>query len=197
VAAALALLAALLEPSALVLLLSPTMRQSSELFRKVRDLFRLLGSPVPVVAESVLRVELGNGSRILALPGIESNVRGYSGVDLLIVDEAARVEDGLYFSIRPMLAISKGKLVALSTPYAKRGWFYTAWTSAENWERIRITADQCPRITRDFLADERVALGDRWYRQEYECSFEDIVDAVFAAEDVAAAVSSELTPLCL
>src|SRR5262245_10629976 len=46
-AAALALRSALLEAPALVLLLSPTLRQSGELFRKVLDLYRALGRPVP------------------------------------------------------------------------------------------------------------------------------------------------------
>src|SRR5205823_5282158 len=65
-AAALALLAALLEAPALVLLLSPSQRQSGELFIKCRSLFRDLGSPVPVTMESALRLELANGSRIVA-----------------------------------------------------------------------------------------------------------------------------------
>jgi hypothetical protein len=78
--------------------------------------------------ESALRLELRNGSRIVSLPGDETTVRGYSGVRLLVVDEAARVPDDLYFSIRPMLAVSGGRLVCLSTPFGKRGFFYEAWT---------------------------------------------------------------------
>jgi hypothetical protein len=121
VAAALALRAALFEAPALVLLLSPTLRQSGELFRKVMVLFRGLGHTVPVEAESALRLELANGSRIVSLPGSEGTVRSYSSVRLLVIDEAARVADGLYRSVRPMLAVSKGRLVALSTPFGKRG----------------------------------------------------------------------------
>jgi hypothetical protein len=65
---------------------------------------------------------------------------------------------------------------------------------AEDWQRVRVTADQCPRITREFLAQERQALGERWFRQEYECSFEDTVGAVFSHEDVAAALRDDLEP---
>jgi hypothetical protein len=194
-AAALAMKAAILEAPALILLLSPSLRQSGELFRKVMDLYRDLRRPVPAASESAQRLELANGSRIIALPGDEGTIRGYSGVSLLVVDEAARVQDALYMSIRPMLAVSQGQLVALSTPFGKRGWFHSAWTGGEEWERVCIIADQCPRISPEFLAEERRELGERWYRQEYECSFEETVDSVFSHDDVMAALADDIPPL--
>lgn len=193
-AAALALRTALFQPDAPVLLLSPSLRQSGELFRKVLMLFRSLGEPAGVVAASALRLELANGSRILSLPGTESTIRGFSGVTLLIIDEAARVSDVLYAAVRPMLAVSQGRLVALSTPFGKRGWFYDSWESGGSWERIRITAPQCPRIPSDFLAREQLALGERWYRQEYLCSFEDTVGSLFSDEDIRKAFDCDEKP---
>jgi hypothetical protein len=196
VTAALALRVALLEPPALVLLLSPTLRQSGELFRdKVLRLYNALGRPIATIQESALTMGLANGSRIVSLPGDEKNIRGFSGVSLLIVDEAARVDDALYYTVRPMLAVSRGRMVCLSTPFGKRGWFFEAWTSGDPWDRYRIIADECPRITPDFLAEERRALGPRWFAQEYLCSFEDTVDAVFASEDIMAALSEDIKPL--
>jgi hypothetical protein len=195
VAAAVALQAALLRPGSLVLLLSPSLRQSGELYRKVVHLFAAWDRPVAVRAQSALRLELVNGSRIVSLPGDEATVRGFSGVALLVIDEAARVADALYCSVRPMLAVSQGRLVVLSTPYGKRGWFYDEWQGPGDWERVQVTAAQCPRIAAAFLAEERRALGERWYRQEYLCSFEDTLDAVFAAADIQAALSDEVQPL--
>ena len=61
-------------------------------------------------AESALRAELSNGSRIIALPGTERTIRGYAGADLVVIDEAARVEDELIAAMRPMLATSNGQL---------------------------------------------------------------------------------------
>jgi Terminase large subunit, T4likevirus-type, N-terminal len=194
-AAALALRVALLEPRSPILILSPTDRQSSELFRKILEGYRSLGRPVPAVGETLHHLQLANGSRILSLPGTEKTVRCYSGVALLIIDEAARVDDALYRAVRPMLAVSKGRLIALSTPFGKRGWFHDAWHSEEPWQRLRITADECPRITPAFLAEERRALGDRWYRQEYLCSFEDVIDAVFSYADIQAALRDDVKPL--
>ena len=196
--AALALRVALLEPPALVLLLSPTLRQSGELFRdKVVRLYNALGRPVATVQETALTLGLANGSRIVSLPGDEKNIRGFSGVSLLIVDEASRVDDALYYAVRPMLAVSQGRMVCLSTPFGKRGWFYDAWSGGDLWDRYRIVADECPRITPEFLNEERNALGARWFAQEYQCSFEDTVDAVFASEDIMAALSGEVEPFYL
>jgi Terminase large subunit, T4likevirus-type, N-terminal len=194
-AAALALRTALLRPRAPILLLSPSLRQSLELFRKVVELNAAIGSPIRAVAKSAQRLELANGSRVISLPGDEKTVRGFSGVSMLIIDEAARVSDNFYFAVRPMLAVSLGYLVALSTPFGKRGWFHDEWHGTGNWERIRVTADQCPRITAEFLAEEQRTLGERWYRQEYLCSFEDNANAVFNYADIQAAVSDEVRPL--
>jgi hypothetical protein len=195
VSAALAVKTALLEPGSPVLLLSPSQRQSGELFRKVLDLYGALGRPVPAIRETALQLELANGSRVLSLPGTEGTVRGFSKVSLLIIDEAARVSDPLYYAVRPMLAVSRGRLVALSTPFGQRGWFFSEWCGSGEWERVRITADQVPRITPEFLAEERRALGERFYAQEYMTSFESVIDAVFDYRDIQAALSSEIQPL--
>ncbi len=196
VAGALAVREALLRPGSLTLLLSPTLRQSGELFRdKVMRLFQLLGSPMATTQETQLTVRLANGSRIVSLPGEERTIRGYSGVALLVVDEAARVDDDLYRAVRPMLAVSRGRLVVLSSAYAKSGWFYQEWVEGHAFERYKVTASQCPRISPEFLADERMALGDRWYAMEYECEFGDLIGAVFRQEDIDAMFADDVPPL--
>src|SRR5215218_4943433 len=115
---------ALYHPGSLILCLAPALRQSQELFGKVLTFYRDLGRPVSAEAERKLSLELANGSRIVTLPGTDKTIRGFSGVDLLIVDEASRVADELYFAVRPMLAVSGGALMLLSTPFGKRGIFY-------------------------------------------------------------------------
>jgi len=194
VAAWLALHTALYRERALVLLLSPSLRQSGELFRKVIEAYRGLGDAAPPEAESALRLELANGSRIVSLPGSEQTVRGYSGVALLICDEASRIEDDLYHSVTPMLAVSGGRLLALSTPYGARGWWHDAWVMGE-WQRVRITAHDCPRIPSAFLAQERANMPDWHYRQEYLCEFADARGQLFSSEMIRAAVTDEVKPL--
>src|SRR5215210_542190 len=111
-------------PGSLVLLLAPALRQSQELFRKVKGVYGALGDPVPAVVENALSLELSNGSRIVTLPGKEATIRGFSAPDLVIEDEASRVSDELHQAIRPMLAVSQGRLVLLSSPFGRRGHFY-------------------------------------------------------------------------
>jgi len=147
----LAMHTALYDPGALVLLLSPGERQSGELFRKCLDVYRALGQPVPARSIGALHLELGNGSRIVALPGKEETTRSFSGVALLAIDEAARVPDDLYKSVRPMLAVSGGRLICMSTPFGKRGFYYESWISDEAWERYEVPAAECPRIPPEFL----------------------------------------------
>jgi hypothetical protein len=195
--AVIALHRALYHPGSLVLCLAPALRQSQELFGKVANFYRDAGRPVAPQGERKLSLELENGSRIITLPGSEKTIRGFSGVGLLIVDEAARVADELYFAVRPMLSVSGGSLMMLTTPYGKRGAFFEEWTRGPGvgWERYRVTAEECPRISEEFLEEERAALPSWVYRQEYECSFEETEDQVFTTDVIERAVSSEVTPL--
>jgi hypothetical protein len=186
---------ALYHPGSLILCLAPALRQSQELFGKVLSFYRDLGRPVLPQAERKLSLELENDSRIVTLPGSEKTIRGFSGAALLILDEAARVADELYFAVRPMLAVSGGALIMLSTPYGKRGVFYEEWTGGHGWERYEVPATQCLRISEEFLEEERRVLPSWVYRQEYECSFEETEDQVFTTEMVEQAVTPEVTPL--
>ncbi len=196
--AVIALHRALYFPDSLVLCLAPALRQSQELFGKVLGLYRDLDRPVPPQAEHRLSLELENGSRVITLPGSERTVRGFSGASLLLVDEAARVEDGLYYAIRPMLAVSGGALMMLTTPFGKRGVFFEEWTNGPRaWDRYEVPARECPRITDAFLEEERAALPSWVYRQEYECAFEETDDQVFTTDMIDAAVSADVEPLNL
>jgi len=196
VSSVLAVWTALFRPGSLVLLLSPSLRQSSELYKKCEAAYVAAGRPVPSVSETALTLTLSNGSRIVSLPGTEGKIRGFSGVTLLIVDEASRVLDDLYMAVRPMLAVSGGRLVVMSTPWGKRGFFHQEWTAGgPGWERVKITAEQCPRISPDFLDEERRRMPPRWFNQEYLCLFEANEDAAFDPDDVERAMDPTLRPL--
>ena len=198
VSALLAVDEALHRAPALVLLLAPALRQSQELFRKVKGILGALGEDATeqVERETALTLELAGGSRIVCLPGKEQTVRGFSSVALLVVDEAARVPDDLYAAIRPMLAVSHGRIVALSTPWGRRGWYHREWTEGgPGWHRVKVTARQCPRIDPEWLERERRAVPAHVFASEYGCEFIDVIDQVFSTELVLAAISSEVRPL--
>jgi hypothetical protein len=182
--------------NSLILLLSPSLRQSQELFKKVQDVYRALAYHAPLQAESALQYEMNNGSRIISLPGTEPTIRGYSSVDLLIIDEAARVSDDLYFACKPMMAIKpQARTLALSTPAGARGFWHHEWTTGDNWQHILVPAEQCPRISRAFLDSERRSLPRAWYDAEYCCVFTDAENALFRHEDLIKAVTTAVKPL--
>jgi hypothetical protein len=194
-ASIIALHRALYHPGSLVLILAPAERQAKETFGKVAQAYRRLGHSLAPDSYRKLGMRLANGSRIEALPGSERTIRGFSGVDLLVLDEAARVEDGLYFAVRPMLAVSGGALIMLSTPAGRRGVFFEEWTEGSGWERYEVPAEECPRISEAFLEEERLSLPRRVFDQEYRCMFTETEDAVFSVEDVASALDPAVTPL--
>ncbi|MFO0805099.1 MAG: terminase family protein [Gemmataceae bacterium] len=192
--AILALSTALSQPGSTTIIAAPVEEQANELLRKVLLTFNTLGRPVKVVREAVTCLELANGSRILALPGKERRVRSYTS-SLLIIDEAARVPDDVFSGASPTMAVSRGRFVALSTAFAKSGWFYREWTEGENYLRLSITARDCPRVPPEFLASEERKLGRRWFEMEYLNVFGDDIAAVFSGEDIRAALSAEVKPL--
>lgn len=175
----------------LILIVCPSERQSGELLRKIKGY--LAKADVEFNRDSILTVELSNGSRILALPSSESNIRTFSAVDLLVLDEASRIDDIVYFAVKPMLAVSKGAQILLSTPNGKRGFFYETWVNGNNeWQKIEITANDCPRITPEFLASEKLSMPEFLYLQEYFCQFTDTDTQIFPSALIEAAINPNL-----
>jgi len=193
--AIIALHQALYHPDSLVLLVSPTLRQSQELFKKVQSFFKKLDFTSRLQEDNKLSMQLENGSRIVSLPAAEGTIRGFSSVSLIIEDEASRVSDDLYRATKPMLAISQGRHLIMSTPHGKRGHFFEEWVGANNWTRIEIPATSCTRIAKEFLEAEKRSLGDWWYRQEYCCEFMETVDSLFSYDTITAAMDDTIDPL--
>ena len=173
----------------LAVVVSPSLRQSGFLFRKLAR--HLVASEAAFRRETMTEVELVSGGLAVSLPGDRpAMLRGLSlrhdGPAVLIVDEASRVRDELWATISPMLAAAPAaQQILLSTPAGASGEFHRAWSSGEDWERVQITADQCPRISAEHLAAERIRLGDALYRQEYFGAFVSAPGSVFDAEVLA------------
>jgi hypothetical protein len=184
---------ALYEPGSLTLIVAPAERQSKETFRKVVGTFHALHGPVPSDAESALQLQLANGSRVIALPGSGQTIRGYSAPRLTILDEAAQIPDELLQAVFPMLSVSQGRLLALSTPFGKRSWFYDAWVSDDAdadapWDRYHVPASECPRITPAILAEALRVFGPDYVASEFNCEFLDATGSLFNSADIAASI---------
>jgi hypothetical protein len=189
----------------LVLLIAPSQDQSKESARTVRQMAAALGLATSESAElitptalSASRIEFGNGSRVIALPGrSESTIRGYGAPALIVADEASRIVEDTFSALRPMLVASpNGRLILLSTPWQKSGTFYRTWTGdSPVWERIEVSTAECPRLSLEFLAEEKRDLPIWVYQREYEGLFTDDNLTLFSAELIAAALDNNLAPL--
>jgi len=164
----------------LVVAVAPSLRQSTELCRSIFDAVRVIEPDVKM--QSLTRLETTSGARCIALPQSE-NIRGLSRVSLAAVDECARVDDSMMAAVRPMLSVSDGRLVLMSTPFGKRGAFWDAWSDeSDTWEKYSALASANPRISKAFLEEERKALGPFLFSQEWECQFLEPESAMFSDE---------------
>jgi hypothetical protein len=129
----------------------------------------------------------------LSLPASEKTIRGYSAA-LICVDEASRCPEELFVAIRPMRALG-GRLILLSSPAGKRGTFHREWTEGVDWKKIEVKATEVRRISQSFLDSERRSLGERWFAQEYMCSFEENESALLSYDIIQRAVRDDVEEL--
>lgn len=179
-AAALSLWTALYRPGSLTLLLSPSQRQSNELFGKIGDYMDEMKRPPKLMEDNKLSLRLKNRSRIVSLPSTQ-RIRGFSAPKLVISDEASQIPDAIYSALSPMFATAQSyRYVMMSSPFGRTGKFFETYENPDGWRIWTIPANQCSRISKTFLEQERKELGDMLYQQEYECQFHDFINGVSA-----------------
>jgi hypothetical protein len=198
----LALHRALYYPRSLVLILAPSLRQAGEFFEKVSTGFaELSGGGLAIEAESdrKLGIKLTNGSRIEALPGSQKSTRGFSKPSLVIIDEAAQIDDALYTGVMPMLTRAKegGRLLMLSTPFGRRGIFWRLWEESTIFQRVRVPYTDVDWMSPSIIEEARETLLDWEFKQEFLCTFEQNQMAVFDVEDFRASSTDEFDPIIL
>jgi hypothetical protein len=205
------------DPRAFVVIVSPTQRQSDETFAKLKTYLgakiqaaheqsvprethevtyqRRPGAGRRVTAADVAdewnvrSLMLRSGARAVSLPGAPENIRGFSSVTDVIIDEAAFVDDALHAAVRPMLRVMRGSLWMMSTPNGQQGEFYRVCSASEDhWDRDTITVRDNPRIDPADVEIDRKELPRWLFEQEYECRFTERLGAVFAERDIQAAL---------
>ncbi|MGO9178580.1 MAG: terminase large subunit domain-containing protein [Candidatus Limnocylindrales bacterium] len=192
--AALCLWVALHQPGSLSAVISPSLRQSTEAANIVREGAYAVGSTLIQDAVSILKFE--NGSRVLSLAGASRAVRGYAVDGVLVLDEAAFIKPDTIVSARPITSAAHGRTIVQSTPGVPSGAFFDLWTGADEakWAKFRVTADQVPGITAEWLDQQRREINDVLFRQEYFCEFAlpGVAEGVhlFRSEDIEAAFAA-------
>ncbi len=184
------------QPGSLVLIGAPAQRQSGEMLHTIKKLHARLDGAPSFSSDSVLKVEFENGSRIVALSGDPKTSRGFAAPSVIIVDECAYADDELVQSLRAMQAtVSNPRVLALSTPNGRRGYFFEQWHNGEGWKKISVAAKDCPRISKEYLAEQLKEMGQTRYSQEFELAFIDSDTAAFNSSLIDAAFSSEIRAL--
>jgi hypothetical protein len=155
-------------PKSLSVIACPAQRQSAEAVRRVRE--ALLKAGQKLHSDNVYGLELGNGSRVLALPGSDDSIRGLTVDGWIVADEAARLPEDLIAALRPMRARRpQARLAMLSTAWNRSDPFWTAWANDDpSFIRIKATADSTGALfAPGFLEQERRALGEHAFNREY------------------------------
>jgi len=193
-------LQSLLRPNSTTLLISFSMRQSLELFRKVKehinrwkdiriraenDVYTFSAT----LSETKTQVEFQNNSRITSLPNNPDAIRGYRA-DAVYVDEAAMFKNDFEIkaAIIPCIAGKEGRLSLISTPKGKRGWFYEAWTS-ETFSKHEAHYLMALHITQSDLEGMKASMSPLEWAQEMEMEFLDELNALFPYDMILQCVS--------
>jgi hypothetical protein len=187
----------LFRPGSVSLVLSASERQAREAFRYALTFYRRVGRPVEAEAENRLSLELENGSRLHVIPASASTVRGFAA-DLLVIDEAAYIDDSLFEATLPMLAATKGKVLMMSTPNGRRGYFAEVFLSDDpRWKKVRVTVEDCPGISSEVVEEFERRFGRDATRQEFYGEFLAPDRGAFSSDDIDRALAAKVEPWTL
>ena len=185
VCAAKALHKAVMRPGCQIILVAPTFSQAALLSEQIGRFLDGMQSRPKMLNESQSVLKFENGSIIRTLQGSEADsLRGY-GADLIIMDESAFVQDLTWQAISPMVAITNGQIIAVSTPNGPSGWYYDLYASTNpNWDFLTLPWTICPRISPEFIEREKLQMPYNRFSQEYLTLWGDMDSALWSAEDI-------------
>lgn len=155
------------------LVASRSLRQASHYLNTVRAAVLSVVPKEAMVQLNRLSMELPNGSQIISIPCAQPDAgRGFSP-DFVVLDEAAFAPEALFRAITPSLAATSGAMHMLSSPNGRQGYFFEAFEghSTDVFLALRVSYEECPRITQETLDMERMALGELYFRQEFGAEF--------------------------
>jgi hypothetical protein len=127
-------------------------------------------------------IMLKNGSQIMCYAaGLKGEgIRTFTVTDL-VIDEAAPMAREVFVATMPMLSVTEGTLDISSTPRGKAGFFYEC-SKRDDFTKFFISAEDCPRHDKEFLAQQREVMTKLEYAQEYLAQFLDELRQFFPDE---------------
>ena len=156
----------------LILLASASGRQSGQIMEKARKMAHQLDLYIGPPPPKCDGFSLANGSQIVSLPDNEQTIRGFSAPKLIIIDEAAFASPEALKALEPMLSVSAGTIMLLSTPNGQTGYFYDQWhAEPSHWAKLKGTLEGCPRMKPEAIEMIRKSMAKEDFQQEFECKF--------------------------
>lgn len=173
---------ALENPNKKIMVIASTERQAQLLFDRILNkIYETAKASIKTGKDKPTKhiIQLKNGSIIYCYPTGRTGygIRGYT-IHLLIVDEASFVPDEVFQAVTPMLSVTKGNIILLSTPFGREGYFANCFKSP-NFTQFHISSEDCPRISKSFLAQEKSRMTRVQYAQEYLGEFVDELMQLF------------------
>ena len=178
-AAAVIALAKLLEPNQQVIVVAPNYNLSSIIWDYVTDFIKDLKLETVKFNSKDKIVELINGSvfRLLSANNRDSLIGRQA--HLLIIDEAAIINDDEYFTrdLRPALStFDNSRALFISTPRGKLNYLYTYYNRGEDPEYSEWGSARFPWYTNKMLKekdieDAKKTLPKNIFMQEYYCDW--------------------------
>ena len=169
----------------LIMVISKTERQAGLLFTKILwNIHELAKKEIKKGKDRPTKhkISLKNGSVIHCLPAGDTGygIMGFT-IDLLIADEAAFIPEEVWNSIIPALAITRGKIWLLSTPFIKEGYYYDCFQDP-SFTAFHTSSEDCPRRDDKFLAHKKATITKAQYAQMYLGQFVDELRQFFTDE---------------
>ena len=158
--------------NAMILLASASSRQSGQIMEKARKMAISLNLKILPPPSKCDGFSLANGSEIVALPDNEETIRGFSAPRMIVVDEAAFASEDVFKALEPMLLVSNGTFILLSTPNGQTGHFYDQWHAEKSpWTKLKGSLERCPRVSPEAIEAIRKTTAKEVFQQEFECKF--------------------------
>lgn len=180
-AASVLALAKLLEPGMFVTVVAPNFTLSSIIWDYVTEFIEFLQIETFKFNQKDRVVKLVNGSVFRLLSANNRDALVGRGVNLLIIDEAAVIDDDEYFTrdLRPALSTFKdSRALFITTPRGKANYtygYYLRGTEKKDqfpdWGGCVHSWRANPLLSIEDIAEAKATLPESLYQQEYECKF--------------------------
>ena len=191
---------ALTTPGSYIGVVSPSLRQSKYVLRRIAVLASGL-PPGRIGRIQKTRIEFSNGSVVEAFPNNPNTIRGPS-LQLLYCDEMNFIRDDLelYDSVLFTLATTGGRFIASSTPGSKEGLFYKICTDHTlGFSRHHVTWKDAlepkgPLRDKILRAIRKQLEGDPWrWSREMDAEFVEDQESFFPLKLITGAVDGDLS----